>query len=182
MSTQAKPVWREIKEIVDKNGLQQNPRAVAEEVLNRYFSSGKTIEEAVPISINDIVKFLEVELSVDYIEPGLSGEAEIRSNIALIKVSQLEPVVRQRFMLAHELGHILMHSREDAPKLRDTVMKSNLIEDRQADKFAVELLMPSGFIRYFGPRVGYSTEELALLFRVSFSVMANRKREVFGLR
>lgn len=56
-------------------------------------------------------------------------------NIPIIYLNKNKPPDRQRFTLAHELGHIVMHS-DYIPMLDDDV-------EKEADHFASEFLMPT---------------------------------------
>ena len=90
------------------------------------------------------------------------------------------PVETVRFMLAHELGHILLghelkfvkygHTREIVPKL---------ISERQADRFAARLLCPTCVIRALEL---YDAREIARECRVDIRVAderAERMRELY---
>ncbi|MEH7342712.1 ImmA/IrrE family metallo-endopeptidase [Bacillus sp. JJ1532] len=48
----------------------------------------------------------------------------------------------QRFVCAHELGHSQLHPRVNTPFLRKSTLLSNDRIEREANRFAVELLMP----------------------------------------
>lgn len=48
---------------------------------------------------------------------------------------------RQKFTIAHELGHALLHSKANTPFLRDNTLFSINKLEIEANKFAVELLI-----------------------------------------
>lgn len=77
-----------------------------------------------------------------------SGMLIRKQGYALIGVSSSEPFVRQRFTVAHELGHFFLHPQKDAfVDYRDNksdVMRSP--RERQANMFAAALLMPRTFL------------------------------------
>jgi len=85
---------------------------------------------------------------------------------------------RDRFTLAHELGHLFMHPEAPAPRM---VLKNRAapIDDLrksaewQANKFATFFLMPEHIVRQFS-----SAEELAEHCRVSLEAARNRFKEV----
>jgi Zn-dependent peptidase ImmA (M78 family) len=73
----------------------------------------------------------------------------------VIGVNSEHPKTRQRFTIAHEIGHLLLHGEEEfhidekAPlALRDEV-SSQAIDPREieANQFAAELLMPDTLVR-----------------------------------
>lgn len=73
---------------------------------------------------------------------------ELFNSNKVILVSDREEYFHQRFIIAHELGHYLMdylsnHEYSDNPgKLFSKPYYSNKQNDMQADRFAMELLMP----------------------------------------
>jgi len=70
----------------------------------------------------------------------------------VILVNAQHPVVRQRFTVAHELGHLLLHGyttphADRSFKFRDSrATEGGAIEEIQANQFAAELLMPRELI------------------------------------
>jgi Zn-dependent peptidase ImmA (M78 family) len=86
----------------------------------------------------------------DVDEP-LAGFLFVTPSVGLVFVNASDPVPRQRFTAAHELGHFVLHRDEmggrvsiaDTPaEIELTVEQSNWHE-REANRFAVELLMPA---------------------------------------
>ena len=67
----------------------------------------------------------------------------------LIQINKFEPEYRQRFTIAHELGHILLghqgisYRTSDMKKYRDTIERMNEVA---ANKFAAELTMPKSLV------------------------------------
>lgn len=98
---------------------------------------------------------------------------------ATIFVNSEHAAVRQRFTVAHELGHYLehvstfgantpMHYRRDA----DSACGS-FGDEIRADRFAAELLMPEGRVRELVD-AGYDEVTLPKKFGVSMAAMSNR--------
>ena len=67
---------------------------------------------------------------------------------------------RQRYTVAHELGHALMHPNANTPFLRENTLFSVDKLERQANTFAVELLMPDNIISQYE---GYTVHNIASL-------------------
>lgn len=74
----------------------------------------------------------------------------------LIVIAQNQPVAEQRYTVAHELGHLLYHTsprhlRERAALVENhsarNVSPANRCEEREAEVFAAELLMPVDLMR-----------------------------------
>lgn len=55
----------------------------------------------------------------------------------------------QRFVCAHELGHAVLHPNANTPFLRANTLFSIDRIEREANKFAVELLMPDELLREY---------------------------------
>lgn len=55
----------------------------------------------------------------------------------------------QRFVCAHELGHAILHPTANTPFLRANTLYSIDRIEREANKFAVELLMPDELLREY---------------------------------
>jgi Zn-dependent peptidase ImmA (M78 family) len=103
--------------------------------------------DELPVPVNDIAEKLGVSLRYEPLEGGLSGILFTdQRGRQVIGVNALHAQVRQRFTLAHELGHLRLH--EDALYVDGLVRrddKSSLALDSQeieANAFAAELLMP----------------------------------------
>ena len=89
-----------------------------------------------------------------------------KGGVPIIVVNTGLPIDRMRFSLAHELGHVLMH------------VMPNEDQERQANQFASELLMPTGEIRE--DLAGLTTaqftrlSELKTKWRVSIGALVQR--------
>ena len=103
------------------------------------------------VSVEKIAKNLNVKVEYAPLEPELSGLAHIRDGIAIVGINALHSPARQRFTLAHELGHVRLHwdileraVHVDKGSLRRDSLSSTGTDpiERQANAFAAELLMP----------------------------------------
>lgn len=63
-----------------------------------------------------------------------------------IKLHPLATTERQRFTLAHELGHYFLHSRQGGKPLQAFRLGTSMAE-QEANYFAAELLMPESMFR-----------------------------------
>lgn len=97
------------------------------------------------------------------------------------------PVVRQRFIVAHELGHLLLHGKTglhvDRSLVRLEGEKANVPDEDEieANRFAAELLMPEEWIREDARLIGRMAVDddplighLAQKYRVSKQAMTIR--------
>ena len=90
----------------------------------------------------------------------------------VIGVNASHPLARRNFSLAHELGHWLLHRSGAFPPGRD-------LRERQADLFAVELLLPERLLRSWCE--AYRIDDPARLARrlcLSTSVLRRRFEEL----
>jgi hypothetical protein len=90
----------------------------------------------------------------DVDEP-LAGFLFVTPSGGLVFVNASDPVPRQRFTAAHELGHFVLHRYEMGGRvsIADTPAEVELSDEqsnrheREANRFAVELLMPAAVCR-----------------------------------
>ena len=107
--------------------------------------------ERIPTPLNRIAKQLDIFVEYAPLEDALSGMAMVKNGRKLVWVNSLHHPNRQRFTLAHEIGHHVLH----ADKLAEAVhVDKNLLrrdalssqgtatEEIEANNFASELLMP----------------------------------------
>lgn len=116
----------------------------------------------------------------------VSGMIELASGTPVITYNLSDAPVRQRFTLAHEVGHLALgHLRAGKMMFRDPAANfsssNNKAVEREANKFAAELLMPADTLKYAIEHRGlYSIDRLASLFGVS-QVAMNYRLENLGL-
>ncbi|SUN06359.1 Zn peptidase [Streptococcus acidominimus] len=105
-------------------------------------------------------------IKIEYKDLEYSGEAE-QGMDSRICVNIWDPKVRQRFTIAHEIGHIILehqgkiHYRdEDSSRYKDVISRMNEVS---ANKFAATLLMPRKLVQEVVGKViedlGYTREQ-----------------------
>lgn len=131
-------------------------RKKAREILKQF-----DIDEA-PIPIDRIAKLLGVAVHHVALDGELSGMALEKDGQAVVGVNSLHHPNRQRFTIAHELAHIVLHRAHIAAQVhvdkefrvrsgrvlrRDTVAATGTDAlEIEANAFASELLMPRQLI------------------------------------
>jgi Zn-dependent peptidase ImmA (M78 family) len=142
-----------------------------------------------PVPVEEIVEKLGVALVVEALDRNVSGLLFRKGREQAIGVNSAHPMVRQRFTIAHELGHMRLHPGKELildhvrVNLRDD--RSSLgtdREEREANAFAAELLMPHvevlKEVRRSLDRGGTTDNrfiaDLAILFDVSEQAMEYR--------
>jgi Zn-dependent peptidase ImmA (M78 family) len=103
--------------------------------------------------------------------PGLkySGMVESTESSALISVRSGEVPWRQRFTIAHEIGHLMLHPLGE--RFRDTDSFSGDERERQANTYGASLLMPLWMVEPFAMTFGADAGRIAAVFGVSREAM-----------
>lgn len=115
--------------------------------------------KAPPVPVDDLIRSQGVEITRKRFDDETSGLIYVdpKSGHAVIGLNVSHTKTRQRFTLAHELGHFLLHKRGEGGlhvderdffvRFRDTHSSDGSDrEEREANAFAAELLMPSNFL------------------------------------
>jgi Zn-dependent peptidase ImmA (M78 family) len=151
--------------------------------------------KAPPVPVEKLAKALGVKVEYNPFDDELSGMAFLRDGKPVIGVNANHHPNRQRFTIAHELGHILLHrSRLDAAVLidknknfipRDAISAEGTDPvEVEANAFASELLMPVKLVRQV---LSESTRDLhddeylialAKRFRVSLAAFQFRLEKI----
>jgi hypothetical protein len=92
-----------------------------------------------------------IPADVGDVDEELAGFLFVTPSVGLVFVNASDPIPRQRFTAAHELGHFLLHRDEmdGRVSIADTPTDIDLTEEqadrheREANRFAAELLMPA---------------------------------------
>ena len=148
-----------------------------------------------PVPVEKLAKALGVRVEYNPFDDELSGMAFLRDGKPVIGINANHHPNRQRFTIAHELGHILLHqSRLNAAVLvdksknfipRDSISAEGVDPiEVQANAFASELLMPAKLVRQM---LSESTRDLhddeylialAKRFRVSLAALQFRLQKI----
>lgn len=114
----------------------------------------------------------------------LSGKVELVDGTPHIYCNSAEPTVRQRFTIAHEIGHLALghvspecaqHREDPASNFSGTVLPI----EREANAFAAQLLMPENVLEYAVNEERISDiARLARMFDVSQVAMKYRLQNI----
>ena len=112
----------------------------------------------------------------------IDGLLQIQNGTPQIFINKAHHRVRQRFTVAHELGHLLLHPLEDGKVLFRSSDLSNttLKQEREANDFAAKLLMPEKMVRNYVHLASISN--LANAFDVSEKAMEIRVSNILEHR
>lgn len=128
---------------------------------------------APPVPVEDIARRMGVHVH-RVPRPGWDGAARSsESGQAHIWLNSDRYPVRQRFTLAHELGHLMLH---DLGAVWRDVQRQSWSDPKEveANQFAADLLMPEWMLDAASVAVGPETHVLADLFGVSVPTMKRR--------
>ena len=119
-----------------------------------------------------------VQVSSGWIAP-LSGQY-IAENPPRIVFNVVDHKLRQRFTVAHELGHhILHHGNSFRDPAKNFSLNNYDPKEAGANRFAAELLMPEDSLKFFVYRRGMKqVPQLAETFKVSEQAMLFRLKNL----
>lgn len=115
------------------------------EIISRYHNTA-------PIKIGTIAKELGLTVKSSTLQAGISGEIRYISGKYIIRVNRHDPKVRQRFTVAHEVAHFLIHRDRIGDGIVDDILYRSSLSDTleaQANRVAADLLMPWDMIQEF---------------------------------
>lgn len=138
---------------------------------NNWIDNKENIDiEQVAKSKNIRVEYVPMESST------MSGYLRQENGIWVIGVNSLHNPKRQRFTIAHELGHFYMHKDKNID-FEDTTFFRNLYNstiEYSANEFAANLLMPESSIREVIQSGIKKIEDLSIKFDVSITAIKYR--------
>lgn len=157
-------------------------RAVTSQLLERF-----GITEP-PVPVEHIVEALGARLRYSPFDGELAGMLIRDNKETVIGVNSLHHMNRQRFTIAHECGHLLLHKGKDVHidrsfrvNRRDEVSaQATDPEEIEANRFAAELLMP--YHMFMNDLIKYDIDvedeeelkELAQKYQVSLQALTHR--------
>lgn len=134
-----------------------------------------------PVKLGEIAKRLGVKVLLSTLPRGTSGQIGQENGEFVIRINRHEAKHRQRFTLAHELAHYLLH--RDLIVAEGSWSENVLLRSGQpanveyeANRLASDLVIPSARLaeataEYSGPMTPEVIEDLARRFGVSTAAM-----------
>ena len=146
-----------------------------------------------PVDVDAVAEALGIAVNYAQLEADYSGLLVIRGGQATAHINSDHHPNRQRFSLAHEIAHFVLHEEKQTARDSAYVDKAMRLYHRadraagqdakqewQANLFAAELLMPEQLLRSKILGEGYDLEDendvsrLAVVLRVSEQALAIR--------
>lgn len=144
------------------------------------------IKKAKDIDVHKISKSLNVDVQQEIMDEEISGLFVIKDGNPYIRYNFFEDSKRQKFTIAHELGHYILHRETPlfVDKKNEKIMYRNsesttgeIRKEREANAFAASLLMPAPFIKNEWEKMPLHEDpikHLANIFNVSEQAMSFR--------
>ncbi len=127
--------------------------AIADEERQRLMLGIEPIYDLVSVVEESGLRVIGADLPEDDVDGAFLFVPEYDSAVALI--NRTKPPLRQRFTLAHEYGHLLLH--RDRADIRDRdLFSASASEECQANAFAAAFLMPKALIDRMYDEYGFS--------------------------
>lgn len=158
---------------------------------------------SVPVDLERLASALQVNLHVEALEDEISGMLVVADGLVHVVVNSNHHPNRQRFTIAHEIGHLRLHHQAGDQLFVDTKLAvynrigpassaayslpgstTNSEQEREANVFAASLLMPEALLRSYidSRQLDISDEfDIALLanaFGVSEQAMSIRLKNL----
>lgn len=147
----------------------------------------REVRQSIPVNVEALARRLGVAVAYEPLPDHISGYVHHANGQWRIVVNAVHARPRQRFTLAHELGHFIWHrsllgeGTNDTRKYRadaEYQFYNNAIDrkhEREANQFAASLLMPGDMVRHAHRRAQVNDPaRLADLFGVSSQAMEIR--------
>ena len=138
-----------------------------------------------PVKVGEIAKELGITVVKSPLPPKISGliqpDPDATSGF-MIKVNKYESTERQRFTIAHEIAHFLLHRQSIGAGVIDSIMYRSALTSRkevEANQLAADIVMPKTLVssRYKYLRSqssGRVVVDLAAEFKVSVPALEVR--------
>jgi Zn-dependent peptidase ImmA (M78 family) len=134
-----------------------------------------------PVRLGEIAKRLGVKVLLSTLPRGTSGQIGQEDGEFVIRINRHEAKHRQRFTLAHELAHFLLHREKIVAEggwSENVLLRSGQPAsiEYEANRLASDLVIPSDQLSkatedYVGPLTSEVIEDLARKFGVSTAAM-----------
>lgn len=165
-------------------GRKKEPNLLSSvEQIYRELEEKKLIPTGTITDLDAVIKtlFEDIEIKYETMEPHISGsirhEEKQGKSIWIISINKEHHKNRQRFTLAHELGHYILHKDKNINKVDTTFFRNENLDplEYMANEFAAALLMPEDRLRELIDKENKTNiENLAEIFEVSPAAMKYR--------
>lgn len=102
-----------------------------------------------PVKVGALAKELGIDVRISTLKAGISGEIRLIDAVVIIKVNRHDVKERQRFTIAHEIAHFLLHKDKISDGIIDDILYRSALSDeleQQANRLAADIIMPWALI------------------------------------
>lgn len=156
-------------------------------------------QNELPISVETVARHLGINVHFEQLDDEVSGMLVVKNDAKHILVNRSHHRNRQRFTIAHEIGHLVRHYQSGDEVFLDTALRvyqragnpgsaayvqpnstTSPDQEREANFFAASLLMPQDMLNQFIESQGtdifdeFDISRLAYAFDVSEQAMSIR--------
>jgi len=136
------------KYILDSKIMNLFPEKYKEEIEELTLST----ENGFFINVKEICRIIKININENIFEADidLNDSGSFNDDAWEITINSIEPLNRQRFTIAHELGHALLKHKGVSFRTKEMKKYKNIIkrmEEVEANKFAASLLMPKILVK-----------------------------------
>lgn len=133
-----------------------------------------------PLDVERLAIALGIEVRFETMPPDISGSLENIDGSYVIKSNSLHHPNRQRFTIAHEIGHYILHRKKKSSFLDEVFFRDDTRSpmEAEANRFAADILMPEHRFRTFVRSSSSKVEDLADNFGVSPLAVRYRAKQL----
>ena len=147
-------------------------------------------QRRLPVDVEFLARSLGLIINKAHLQSDISGMMEKHKDTFNLTVNASDSSNKQRFTIAHEIGHYMLHRHLIGDGLTDDRVYRSMPhskffnarigpnEETEANKFAVTLLMPYPAIKNDLLSNQYTVESMANKYGVSRSAMAIRTKSI----
>ena len=105
----------------------------------------RSFQESIPVKLSSLAKELGLKVVSSTLPVGISGEIRPSPGGFVISVNRHDSSQRQRFTVAHEIAHYLLHRDQIGNGISDDALYRSSLSDwreAEANRLAAEILLP----------------------------------------
>lgn len=135
-----------------------------------------------PLDVERLCTLLGIEIHYSYeLEASVSGKLIKTEQGWKCTINANHHPTRQRFTIAHELGHYILHRNQQTDFVDSTYFRKEDTQNSmefEANRFASELLMPSSSFNYYKTNISNDINDIAIHFGVSPLAVSVRSKQL----
>ena len=123
--------------------------AYSSRILSEELDVLREYTAAAPVKVGALAEALGLRVVLATLPMNISGLIKPDGDTFVIKVNRFESKERQRFTIAHEIAHYLIHKSYISTGVVDSVLYRSKLSSRleaEANKLAADIIMPSDLV------------------------------------